>query len=458
MHPRLTRCSAVMVWFPVLLVLFCVHVCFSQEEDGWHSLDIGRCLEGEGEGVWSRAMDGEDFQFGGTDRYAVYWRMLMPRLDLSKYPDAHFEIRGQFPHATYFSFHVNTKRTRFLNKMTDEDIEPDSGFSNPFRKGDEYRKGQTYTISVIQDGQQGKVSRSNLLVIPEAGSREEEYVVLYRMYEPLTGRDGGVTLPGVFLVAKEGVGDENRWKEECCKQIKGGGGVPDFLFGLEHRLDKRSQRLAKRTKQQAILYHPPDPIEFIIGDDFFGMVNRAFPAMPDFMIKHHPTGANMDTRYLAAFLDPSKDVTVIRFKPPVAGKDVRYWSVSVYQPFNGLMYAYATANYRDFQPDPDGLITIVFTDERQKPAFLYDPVMRQPPSGKYNWMPYGSKYPLIWFRYLLPSPSFQESPVYYSGDPYDGKAIRAHMKAFYPKAAYFTSGEFETSVQQGTLLQQFHDR
>lgn len=446
-----------LVWFLLLLILVDSQICFPQAKD-WYSLDIEQCLEGEAKSIWSRPMDGEEFQFGGTDRYAVYWRTLIPRLDVSKYPDAHFEIRGQFPHATYFSFHLNTRRTQFLSKITDEDIAPDQGSVNPFRQGHEYRKGNKYTICIIQDGQQGKVKEPNLLVIPEAGSKESEYVILYRMYEPLSGRDGGVKLPCVFLVAREGVIDENLWREESCKRIKGGGGVPGFLFPFEQRLDKRSRRLAKRTKQPAILYHPPDPIEFFIADNFFGMINRAFPALPDFMIKSRPTGANMDTRYLAAFLDPSKDVTGIRFKPPVVGKDVRYWSVSVYQPFNGLMYAYATANYRDLRPDPDGWITIIFTDEGQKPTFLYDPVTHQPSSGKYNWMPYGSKYPLIWFRYLLPSPLFQESPVYYKGDPYDTKAIKAHMKEFYPNAAYFTRKEFDELVQEGTLLQRFHSQ
>jgi hypothetical protein len=48
-------------------------------------------------------MDGKEFRFGGTDTNAVYWRLALPVLNQTIYKGAHFELRGEYPHATYFS-------------------------------------------------------------------------------------------------------------------------------------------------------------------------------------------------------------------------------------------------------------------------------------------------------------------------------------------------------------------
>ncbi len=422
----------------------------------WHhtpifgdTLPITQCPNVPWEDVWSPSLSGEEFQFGGTDRHAVYWRLALPVVDPEKHPDAYFELRGKFPHATYFSFHVNTKTSAFLDKLTDYEIIPDPGSKNPFNEDIPYAKGYTYRIKILNREKPSSGKAANTMYLAGGAKKAEGYViVMYRIYEPWSGRDGGVGLPKV-LFGKEG--SLTKIPSEICSDFKRKGAVPDFMFSMERKLDARVERLERRTNRRTPLYRPPNPVEFIVGDNFLGMIHHAFPIIPDFMAKENPTGANMDTRYLAGFLDPSFEATIVRFKPPLVKEQVRYWSIGVYQPFNGLMYARAVASYRELKQDPDGYVTVVFTSEKKKPPNLFDPVSGQPSGGKYNWMPYGGSYPLVWFRYLVPNPSFQEALFYYKGNPYDVAAIRRHMKDYYPSTRYMTLEELDRYVTEGNL-------
>jgi hypothetical protein len=150
----------------------------------------------------------------------------------------------------------------------------------------------------------------------------------------------------------------------------------------------------------------------------------------------------MDTRYLAGFLDPTYELTIMRFKPPVVGKQVRYWSVCMYQPFNGLMYAWACAKHNELKIDDDGFVTIIFSSPEHKPQNLCDPVKGMTIGCKYNWMQYGSRVPLIWIRQLVPSDNYQESLMNYKGNPYDAAQIKCHMKEYYPETIYCSQKQF----------------
>lgn len=411
---------------------------------------ITQCANISEADVWSPSLAGDEFQFGGTDRHAVYWRLALPVLDPLKFPNAWFELQGEFPHATYFSIHVNTNTSAFLDKLTDYEILPNPNSKNPFLETSEYSPGNFYAVKIVNKKRPQDGREDNTLYLGDGSKKPENYIiVMYRIYEPSINKDGGVKLPKVYFATQQA--QDNLIPSEVCKNFKPKGAVPDFLFSLEKRLDKRSERLERRTDRLSPFYRPPNPVEFIVGDNFLGMIRHAFPVVPNFLAKENPTGANMDTRYLAGFLDPSFDAAVLRFKPPKVKEKVRYWSVGVYQPFNGLMYARAVASHRELKRDPDGYVTIVFTSEKNKPNSLFDPISQQPSMGKYNWMPYGGSYPLVWFRYLVPTPAFREALLHYKGDPYDATAIRNHMKEYYPWVRYLTLKELNRFILDDNL-------
>lgn len=425
-------------------------VCKPMLGNGSTVLPLSQCANISKEDIWSPKLAGDEFQFGGTDRHAVYWRLALPVIDPSQYPDAYFELRGEFPHASYFSFHVNARNTKFIDKLTDFEIVPEPGSKNPFQGDGQYRPGNVYRVKIVNKQMPGQGREINTLYLKSSQIQEEKYVIImYRIYEPVDNKDGTFSLPEVFFIWPQQTQDSI--PSDVCGHFQPRGAVPEFLFSLEKRLDKRSQRLEQRTGRSTPFYRPPNPVEFIVGDNYLGMIRHAFPIVPDFLAKEHPTGANMDTRYLAGFLDPSFEAAVLRFRPPTVKEQVRYWSVGIYQPFNGLMYARAVVSHKELQRDPDGYITIVFTAEKDKRASLFDPISRQPSGGKYNWLPYGGSYPLVWFRYLVPTPSFEESLLNYKGPPYDALAVCRHMKSYYPSVRYMTLKELDAHLRSETL-------
>lgn len=413
------------------------------EYKGVIEFDVTNCKNVHNSSLWSQVMDGKEFRFGGTDTNAVYWRLALPVLDQTIYQGAHFELRGEYPHATYFSYHLNAKNTAFIDKITDYEIIPNPGSVNPFIKDDPYTKGNTYTIKILDQKDQDTIPGANILYGGFVnGKPTDTNIILFRIYEPLTGRDGGVELPRIYFVAEQATAHTPKNKKEVSGLFDGAPGVPNFIFKIEQKLDTRAEKLAKYANRRTPGYHPPEPVEFIIGTNFFGMINHAFPILPDKFIKDTPTGANMDTRYLAGFLDPTYELTIMRFKPPVVGKQVRYWSVCMYQPFNGLMYAWACAKHNELKIDDDGFMTIIFSSPEHKPQNLCDPVKGMTSGCKYNWMQYGSRVPLIWIRQLVPSDNYQESLMNYKGDPYDAAQIKCHMKEYYPETIYCSQKQF----------------
>ena len=209
-------------------------------------------------------------------------------------------------------------------------------------------------------------------------------------------------------------------------------------------MDKTAQRLADSANQETPGYAPEDPIKWIIGDNFFQMMGFAFPIIPDTLENSDiPTGANMDSRYVSAFLDPTKEITVLKFKAPAIGEDVRYWSVCVIQPFNGLMYTWDCSQHDNLHVQ-DGYATIVFSIPENKPAGACSKDEWNP-DCRYDWLQYGSRVPLVWIRQLVPSDNYEESLLCYEGDPLDVDAISDHMRAYYPQAWYCSKTDFETA-------------
>lgn len=132
----------------------------------------------------------------------------------------------------------------------------------------------------------------------------------------------------------------------------------------------------------------------------------------------------------------------MKFKVPEIGKDVRYGSVCVIQPFNGLMYTW-DCSPQDELHLKDGYATIVFSVPENKPdgACSKD---EWDFSCRYDWLQYGSRVPLVWIRQLVPSDSYKESLLFYDGELLDVDAIEAHMGAYHPEAWYCSRTGFET--------------
>jgi hypothetical protein len=94
--------------------------------------------------AWAIRGDRETNNIAYPDTAATYWAL---SYDLA--PDETLELGSSFPSARYASFITYGPYGSAIDVLTDRDIEPDSGSSNPFRSGSDRTDGeQRYTVVI----------------------------------------------------------------------------------------------------------------------------------------------------------------------------------------------------------------------------------------------------------------------------------------------------------------------
>lgn len=113
-------------------------------------------------------------------------------------------VKGQFPHARHWNFNTYDIRGVPHDALSDVDIDPDAGSSNPFRT-DVRRDAEPrlYTLRVVNGTPPEPRPRNTLYTMTAAG--EDAYLWM-RVYVPDGSRDwlGGVPLPEVELHTSDG--------------------------------------------------------------------------------------------------------------------------------------------------------------------------------------------------------------------------------------------------------------
>ncbi|MCB0220037.1 MAG: hypothetical protein KDH09_10115, partial [Chrysiogenetes bacterium] len=232
---------------------------------------------------------------------------------------------------------------------------------------------------------------------------------------------------------------------------------PAFLEPLEEFTDTSAPVIYDAPRVDVPGFYPKSPPEWFVGASLAQIIDQGFPILPDDQIPGDGEEGfylNYSTKYIGTFLDPDRrytDLAVVRIKAPrtpateegeavdPVNDQVRYWSVCVHQMSN-INYLWGCAYDGQFKPDPGSTdqITIVFSNESDRPAGLCSPLENGKPTGscQYNWMPYASSTPLILMRQLTPNPDFAQAALFYEGDPNDSDALAAHMGAYFPRSTY----------------------
>ena len=135
--------------------------------------------------------------FPGTE--ITYWgaKFVTP-------PGAVLTLRGRFPHARYSSFNAYENNGASASSLTDRQIRPDRGSTNPSLPGADRRaRKRSFTISVKGEGLPASPVRNTLYAEPRAGAHQD---ILYRVYVPDRGRSlsGGTGIPTPVLKLADG--------------------------------------------------------------------------------------------------------------------------------------------------------------------------------------------------------------------------------------------------------------
>jgi hypothetical protein len=369
------------------------------------------------------------------DTNAVYWAS-----PYAAVPGSRIRIEGHYPYARYISWNVYDAAGRPIDALSDVQLQPDPGSSNPFLPGaDRFALPRTYT-AWIEFGPRPTDPAPNTLYTGDSPGGQ----FWYRVYVPDAGRDakGGVPLPKVTLHGPAPGVDACRETQAPFLPTPSAPALPDPTADgngypgrnppnwrlFENLCGSAVDILLDNENGQAL--HPQARGRCGDGPGFF---------------------ANRDIAYV--FTGTSRgfgELLVLRGRAPTfadtrpgpatmpAGRQLRYFSLCQYET--------ATQRVIDCAADdrvpvgPDGRYTVVVSTPEQRPA-------NARPECGVGWIAWGPQpHGLLIYRHMLADSAFAEA-IQNVPAPGDERAV---MGDYYPEGEYLPDrAAFEALGCQG---------
>jgi hypothetical protein len=347
------------------------------------------------------------------DLSAHYWgRPLFPQVG------GRLVIRGEYPAARYFSFHVYDEKLVPLDSIYDTAVAPDPASSNPFVRKPKRGAGDRYTLYVEFKPKPSNPA-PNTLYVGETPQQTPtpEGTLMYRVYVPDNPSDpaGGVPLPQVT------------WETEEGATIQQFGACASNSIEIGGQLNEE----IANSNWPAGAPAPPDPEATnpptwarAFGSELVGV------------------WANRQVAYLKATISRQYgDVVVIHGKAPTfpntrAGqapyrkRQVRYWS-----------FCENSETTRVLACEPDyraaiqgGYYTYVVSDPDERPA-------NATAANGVTWLPWGGTMASgqVIYRNMLSASSFAQAVQ----NVPEGVSPQTLMGRYFPRAKYCARATFE---------------
>lgn len=395
------------------------------------TLPDGRC-------AWAVKADKATLNIAFPDTGATYWA-----ISYSLAPGETLQLHGRYPAARYFSFITYGAVGGDITTLTDRDIDPDGGSTNPYRAGSATSgstpNGGRYTLTVAPVADVGGRANTLAAVPPTEGTAGSSVV----------GAAGTPTTsaPIATEAVRLGSGGADGVRGSVIYRVyvpndpidpKAGGGLPDVVVVA-----------ADGTESPVPTCPKPGPSEGAKAIvDAYDRPATAPPATPIF-IRPQGNQANLypnpDNVYVATLTtyQPGRIVVVrgkaptypdTRAGDPVSGNDqVRYWSMCT----NEFRKPYpVTACAADYQTalDADGWYTFVISTPDDRPADT------EATKGS-TWLDWGATdvTGLLLMRHMLADPGFPEA----ASNLAPGTLASPAMGDYAPKGAYCDKVTFE---------------
>jgi hypothetical protein len=380
---------------------------------------------------------------GYPDQAAGYW--------LATYaaaPGSRLRIRGQYPHSRYISFNAYDPAGRPIDSLSDVELQPDLGSTNPFQPGaDRTATERSYSASVEFGKRPAERARNTLYTGDgQSGTPNPTGTLLYRIYLPDSGTGdlGGVGLPELSLETDDG--SSQRIELVDCRELTlQRAGLTDDLAaangapmrtgvtwpGYETPLWRRFVNLpmayadlardnpyADQTPLREAL--APLPIATAGGSGGF-FSNR------DNDYIYAPVSRNWGQVLVLEGRLPSYPDTRSGAASMPAQTQVRYFSLCQ----NEIAATRWISCLADDQiaVDPDGNYRIVISTSEQRPQNARDECGN-------TWLPWGpSEEGVLIVRHMLPAPDFQNAIQRIPRETTDGE-IKSILGPYYPTGHY----------------------
>ena len=390
------------------------------------------CDWSPGDGTPTDTTPAGAMRWGWVDLAAGYWQIA---LGVSFPAGSHFRVEGQYPAARNFSWQLYNGQSQSLAYLPDFQIKPDPGSSSPFNSVNNVDtaiapKGH-YTLHIIFAAQPANPAPNTIYLDTSKVSIGSPPIFVYRVYNAYTGISvadhGGVPLPGV--VEETPQGDVTLASLQTPLRCQAGFGARDD----ERRI------VATLTDDYFAQPLRPNPI-----------AATPVPAAPPFIL--FPSSGstdyfvNVETRYLYLdFSQTAADLFLMRARAPSyatqarAGADpqLRHWSIC--QNSSSTYETYACVQDQGAGIGRDGFFNIVVSVPGKKPPNATH-------GHGYDWLTYGTTNDgRLIFRYMLPSPNFQQSAF----NVPNGTNPATVMGDYFPVTTYCANTVFAAHTQAG---------
>ncbi len=393
---------------------------------------------------WSVTIDDAAVNTLYPDIYAKYWVAAIPVID-----GVGITLDGEFPQARYMSFNLYDPLFRPIDAVSDRDMLPAAGSTNPFVAGaDRNSPARSYSLRILAGTPPDDREPNTLyahLPLGGAGATAVPYaIVIYRIYVPDTGTDraGDKPLPRVSFHAPDGAmyrgpeacdalepflpGDINEQITDAAASLPAPTGFGSFadlnwlkFFGLQSSSENRVNATPLREP-----VHTLTPNADGGGGGFASNVDNNYIYAP----------LNQDHGPLAVFEARMPQAPRTVAGDPVMGAgDMRYWSVCSYE--------IASQRYYDCLYDENSVL-----DADNRGIFLVgregDRPANATPECGVNWLPWGPlKNSLAIIRHMLPEVGFGHA---IQDVPAPAGACEAPvMGEYFPYGSHMSTADFE---------------
>jgi hypothetical protein len=362
--------------------------------------------------AWFGESDQRDVNIGAPDLDAYYVAS-----DLPVSAGERIQVRGDYPMARYFSFHVYDARTLLpVGTIYDRQITADPGSDNPFRHAVRPGSADAYTVYIAFDRKPRRPAANTIYLDP--GGLGATAMLVYRIYVPTDASDpsGGVRYPTVSIQSSDGA--TTYASEPGCATVAPPGGSSVFAAFADSD------------------YPSLPPSQKVPGASPIPVWQRAFGSQL----------GNEQNAYLWTTISRQYgQLVVIHARAPTfpnnrAGEptygshQLRYWSFCTYDAQGQAGYGCA-ADYNATLRH--GYLTYVVSDPGSRPP-------NATAKGGVTWLPWGGDQfsAKIMERNMLPGAHFAHAAqrITKTGSTANAREV---MGVYYPTAAYCTIALFE---------------
>ena len=372
---------------------------------------------------WQAPSNPDTINLAYPDLDATYWSHTFAPV-----PGEMLVIKGQYPAARYFSFHVYASNQVTLDSVYDAQIMPDSGSSNPFVAAPVAGSGNTYTEYVQFTPKPSRPAPNTVYVndIPQ-GAPTPSATLMYRVYVPTDDSDAaGGPMPRLTLETTSGSVIDSY--DACANSgVDTGGQVNQEIQDSNYPAGAPTPPIEGATN--------PPTWSRAFSSSYYGLDGNSQNAYLTATISRQFGGVVVIHGEAPTFPDTRAGV------PAYTPSQLRYWSIC--ENSNTTRVISCAADYH--AAIQDGYYTYVISDPDARPA-------NATAANGVTWLPWGGVFPngTLIYRNMLPSPGFTNAVQDVTQTGVDSNPLTA-MGPYFPQTAYCSTATFEVAGWQGCL-------